>query len=257
MIYIDKYAYISALKDTKPELKLLFGVSTLLVSISSISLVSFVVILLSMTFMTICKAKIPFGYYMKLIILPFGFLFLSIIGIIVNISGNLPIDSIWSLSILNLYVSISPKGINLAIHLIFKSLASISCMYFIILTTPIRDIIAILHLLKFPSVIITLLTFIYQFIFLLMETSITKLKSQQCRHGYNMPKKFIKNVGMLWASVFVQSYISSQWIYKAMEVRGHNENIKFISRKINIKRNEFFMICIFLAGIISLNFLVI
>ncbi len=252
MIYIDKFAYISALKGTKPELKILFGMTALITCICSQNFISFGIVFATMFLVTVVRAKIPMDYYVKLLLLPLGFLVLSVLGIMVNVSKEIH-EALWITNVSGFYVFITASGMKLAALLVFKSLAGVSCLYFIILTTPIRDLIIFLKYLKCPETLITLITLIYRFIFLLMEISITKIKSQQCRHGYEKARGFTKTFGMLWASVFVQSFLCGEWIHKAMLVRGHEGNIKFIKKKFEISIKELALISCFMLVVILPN----
>ncbi len=255
MIYIDKYAYLSALKDTKAELKLLFGISALVAAICSMRLASYGMVFSVMFFITVFKAKIPILYYIKLMLLPLGFLIFSVIGIIINVSREPFLDSCWGMSLGAFYIFIPKEGLDIFLHLVCKSLSAVSCLYFIILTTPMRDIISILYFIKCPRVMVNLIALIYRFIFLIMEVAVTKVKSQQCRHGYEHLRGFIKTFAMLWGSVFMQSYISAEWIYKAMQVRGHEGNIKFLTKKVHMTIKDITLIFIFVLIVVGLNFL--
>ncbi len=253
MIYIDKFAYISALKDTKPELKVLFGIATLIACIGSNNFISFGIVFISMFLAVVVLAKIPIGYYAKLLLLPFGFLVLGVLGIILNVSKEVS-NPLWSVKLGEYYLFFTQSGLELAARLVCKSLAAVSCLYFIILTTPIRDIINLLKYLKCPETLVSLITLMYRFIFLLMEISLTKIKSQQCRHGYEKMRGFTKTFGMLWASVFIQSFRSGEWINKAMLLRGHDGNMKFIKKKITISIKEQVLVMCFVFLIILPNF---
>lgn len=244
MIYIDKYAYFSALASVKPELKIIFGILALIVCICSNTILAFGFIFCVMLFFTIFKARIPIVYYLKLLALPLSFLILSVIAIVVDVKFTPDFSA-----------RISDEGLKAAVLLICKSMSAVSCLYFIILTTPIRDIISFLHYLHLPKPIITLTTLIYRFIFLIMEIAVTKLKSQQCRHGYARSKGFTKSFGMLWGSVFVQSLLNGEWIYKAMQVRGHDENVKFISRKMKFSAKEIALMLVFGLLAAGMNFI--
>ena len=74
MLLIDKYAYINRLKTIHPVEKMTIALFlllfTLLVKDKIVSLITFMV----MSAFTIFAAKIPFSYYVKLLLLPSFFL---------------------------------------------------------------------------------------------------------------------------------------------------------------------------------------
>ena len=254
MISIDKYAYISALKDTNPLLKILFGGLSLIVCICSWSLLSFAVVFATMFAMTVFTAKIPLGYYMKLLCLPLAFLLLGVLGMIINVTRSpVPTDCVAALHFGNVGFYITQTGLLTAAQLVCKSLAAVSCLYFIILTTPFRDIVHFMRLLKCPNILITLSTLIYQFIFLLMDIAEVKLKSQLCRGGYRSIKGFPRTFAMLWGSVFVQAWLKSHWAFKSMQSRGYDGQLHFLPQKFRMTAGEIAMLSLFLMVVAALN----
>ena len=105
MIMIDKLAYSSELRYKSPCLKAFVSVSTLFICvIARLPLIS-LLILLCMGSLTVFIGKTSLKYYLKLMIIPLGFLILSTIAIIVNIS-NEPLSSI-SILLFDKYISIT------------------------------------------------------------------------------------------------------------------------------------------------------
>lgn len=256
MIYIDKYAYFSALKNTNPLLKILFGGLTLVVCVCSTSFLSLGVVFVTMFYVTVFKAKIPLGYYMKLLFLPLGFLMLGVLGIVIEVlHSSVPTDCVFTLDFGGYGVFVSKMGLSTASGLICKSMAAVSCLYFIILTTPFRTILHFLHLLRCPQILVVLSGLIYQFIFLLMDIAEIKLKSQRCRGGYRKLRSFPKTFAMLWGSVFVQAWFKSRWTFKSMQVRGYDGQIKLLPEKFRMNVTETALLSSFLFIVTIFNFL--
>ncbi|MDR1962826.1 MAG: cobalt ECF transporter T component CbiQ [Planctomycetaceae bacterium] len=254
MIYIDKYAYFSGLKEVSPPLKILFGGTALIACLCSKSFLSFAIVFLTMFYVTVFKAKIPLDYYIKLLLLPFCFLLFSVIGVIVNFTRSPLPDSCvlhWCFGNNNLFIS--EKGMVLASRLVCKSLSAVSCLYFIILTTPFRDIIYFLHVIRYPKTLLTLTVLIYQFIFLLMEIATVKMKSQLCRGGYRTIKGFARSFAMLWGSVFIQSYLKSEWVYKSMLARGYCGHFQLLPKEFRINKKEIALLLLFFLFVMIPN----
>ncbi len=256
MIYIDKYAYFSGLKDVNPLVKILFGGLSLIACVCSTSILAFGIVFVAMFTMTVFKAKIPLSYYVKLLILPLGFLVFGVIGIVVNVTWlPLPIDCVWNMNIGDTNIFASKSGLLTAATLVCKSMAAVSCLYFIILTTPFRDIIHFLYLLKSPKVLVTLSVLIYQFIFLLMDIADIKLKSQLCRGGYRGFIGFPRTFAMLWGSVFIQAWLKSQWSFKSMLSRGYDGHLKLMPQPFRVSVKEIAALSLFLLVVLIPNFI--
>lgn len=220
---IDKVANISALSGEAPETKLTLGLVTLLLCLVSTHWLAFVFMFCLMAALTLGKAKIPIGYYIKLLSLPFVFLVFGVLGILLQVDLSR-----------GLYLGFSPQAFPTAASMVGKALAAVSCLYFMILTTPIRDIIAVLNFLRCPNLLISLATLMYRCIFILMEVASVKVKSMQCRQGLRYGRGFLKSLGMLWGSVFVGSLRNSEWMYKAMLIRGYDGTLQFLPRDVSL-----------------------
>ncbi len=256
MIYIDKYAYFSALKDVNPLVKILFGGLSLIACVCSVNVLAFGIVFVTMFYMTVFKAKIPLSYYIKLLLLPLGFMIFGVVGVVVNVAWlPRPLDCLWYMNVCNLNIYVSKSGLPTAATLVCKSMSAVSCLYFIILTTPFRDVVHFLYLLKCPKVLVTLSVLIYQFIFLLMDTADIKLKSQLCRGGYRGFKGFARTFSMLWGSVFIQAWLKSRWAFKSMQSRGYDGQLKLMPQQFLIDRKEIVLLSLFFLVVMAPNFI--
>ena len=256
MIYIDKYACFSALKDANPLVKILFGGLSLIVCVGSVSLVSYATVFAAMFYATVFKAKIPFRYYVKLMVYPLGFLAFGVVGVMFDVAiQDTPPECIRYFNYGNYCIYVSKTGFATAINLASKAIAAVSCLYFIILTTPFRDIIHFLRIVRCPEIIVTLSVLIYQFIFLLLDIADTKLKSQLCRGGYRSFTGFAKTFAMLWGSIFIQAMLKSGNTFKSMQARGFDGHFKFMPLKLRISVSEMIALSLFLACVIAANFI--
>ncbi len=226
MIYIDKYAYISALKDTAPAAKALLALVTLVVCIASCSFFTFGLAFGVMSYLTVFKANIPARYYGKLLLVPAAFLLMSVLGVVVSISSTAPAGP--ALLLGGWYIYITKAGLLQAAILLGRALAAVSALYFLVLTTPMRDIIRLLQACRVPVVLTELFTLVYRFIFLLLEKADIKRSSQQSRFGYLHFRRGCTSFGMLCASVFVESLEQSGRIYDAMLTKGYDGRLKFL-----------------------------
>lgn len=256
MIAIDKYAYISGLKDANPTAKLLFGGLALAACVCSRSPASFMIVFVVMVVMTVVKGKIPAGYYTKLLTLPICFLCAGVIGIVVNVTTSpLPDDCVLHYKLCGTELFVSQRSLTTALHLVLRAMASISCLYFIILTTPMRDVVYMMKRLRCPGVIVTLTLLGYHFIFLLMDTATVKMKSQLCRGGYRSVKTFPRVFGMLWGSVFVQSFHKADVVYRSLSARGYDGEIRLFPRELRITGKKIGLIAIFITVVLLMNLL--
>ncbi|KGN03307.1 cobalt ABC transporter permease [Clostridium novyi A str. 4570] len=243
MISIDKLSYISKLRYVNPMEKFLFSMITMFCGIFLNNILVSIIIFLVMSFMTLYKAKIPFISYYKLILIPLVFLIIGIITIAINIGYNN--EFLFSFKIFGLTMGCTKEGIYNAMQILFKSMSSVSCLYFLALTTPIVEILSVLKKLRVPKLFIELMGLIYRLIFVLFETMNTIYISQTGRLGYSTVRKGYKSLGQLVTTLFVRAYKKSQDMYTAMEARCYNGEINVIEKRYKISYKNIGMIISF------------
>lgn len=253
MIMLDKVSYTSKMRYLNPTLKTLFAIGSLFLCIYfRVPLVSCTVFCF-MVGCTIIKGGISFIRYLKYLSIPFAFLLLSTIALPFNLSQT-PLD-LWSFPFLGNYLTISQQGLMNSINLTFTSLSCISCLYLLLLTTPIMDIIGVLKKLHCPSILLELMLLMYRFIFILLDLGETILTSQKCRLGHKDMKTSILSTGKMLSVLLINALHKSNYLYDAMEARCYNGNIPILNNNVLIKRREFIGTILYFGILISIGLL--
>jgi len=198
--------------------------------------------------LTVFIGKTSLKYYLKLMIIPLGFLILSTIAIIVNISDE-PLSSI-SIALLGKYISITTASFYYGCNLILVSLAAVSCLYFLSLSTPVIDLLYVLKTIHCPELIIELLLLIYRFIFVLLDISNSIYTSQKCRLGNRNFKTSLKSASSLCAVMFIRALKKSSMLYDSMESRCYDGRINVLKRYVKAERKEIILSIIFEVALI-------
>ena len=230
MIYIDRYSYCNRLINVHPMEKFFFAMATMFICLAGNSIFVLLLILFLMAGVTVFKGGIPLSFIFKLMLIPFAFLIISTLTIAVNVihdTGNL----VWGFGAFGTTLGITKDSINHAAVLFVKALGSVSCLYFLSLTTPMVDIISILRRLKVPTLFVELMSLIYRFIFVLMNTSDRIFTSQTSRLGYFGLKNSYNSLGQLATTLFVRSYKRSQDLFTALESRCYNGDLKVLEQQ--------------------------
>lgn len=230
MLLIDKYAYINHLKHIHPVEKMTIALVlllfTLLVKDKLVSLLTFMV----MSAFTIFAAKIPFSYYVKLLLLPSFFLLSGTVSILFSFASRettLP-AVLWSKQFGNWQLFISANNVEMVISLVFVVLSSISCLYFLTLTTPVQAILRVLRKLKVPPLLIEITEITYRFIFVFLETSLKIYQAQNSRLGYRTAKLWLHSLSLLISSLFIAVFQRARELTIAMDSRGYVEDILYL-----------------------------
>ncbi len=226
MILIDKLAYSSAIRHKSPFLKSAFSVGTLLICVSARSFVISLVVLVMMGCVTIFFSRTSPSHYIKLMIAPFAFLALGTVAIAVNLTDT-PMDLL-NLPIGSKYIAVSWFSMLYALRLIIVSLASVSCLYFLILTTPMMDLFYVMKKLRCPSLIIEIMMLTYRYIFVLFEMASSIMTAQNCRLGNISAKSAINGMGNMLSVILIRAMQKANALFDAMESRCYDGQIRVL-----------------------------
>ncbi len=227
MIFIDKFAYKSRLKGIDPVQKLVFVLLTLAVCLWADNGAISVLVLFIMGVGIVFRGGTPFGFFIKMMLMPMTFLAIGLLTIVVNISQD-PDVFLTSLPIANTRLGITYEGVHDAFGMFLKALGSVSCLYFLSLTTPMVDLLAVLRKLKVPKLLVELMGLVYRFIFVLLETADLIFTAQNSRLGYSNIRSGYRSLGALASSLFIRAYKRSDELYTALEARGYDGELKVL-----------------------------
>lgn len=251
MIVVDKLCYRSKLRYVNAGEKFAFSMLTLVFCIISRSLLIAVTALLVNGFLTVRKGGISFGRYIRLLAVPFTFLILSTLAIIVNIS-KIPLDA-YAMPVGTFFITGSRESLRFGIQLIMTAMGSVSCLYFLSLNTTMTDILDVLAALHCPEIMIELMMLIYRFIFVLMETASAILVSQKSRLGNRSLKGSIQSFGQMGAGLFIRALRRSNALYDAMESRCYDGKIRVLSVQHPARKKEVVLIVLFEMGLLAMT----
>ena len=215
---IDDYAYRNRLSKVNPNIKFVIGMLLLILSLINTYNYISLLIILTMSFIIVGVAKIELKDYIHFIKIPITFLIISIIMILINFSNDKDI-LLYSIEIGSLYVGVSVESINSATHLFFRALSCLTCIYFIMLTTPFNQLIFVFKKLHLPDIVLEIAMLMYRFIFIFMEEVADIRKSQELRFGYINLKNGYNSFGLLVSMLFKRMMIRYDEMSIALDMK--------------------------------------
>lgn len=243
MIVVDKLCYRSKLRYVNANEKFAFSILTLLFCVVSRSLVVAGVAFAVNSYLTVGKGRIPGLLYTRLLTIPFVFLIMSTLAIIVNISKT-PLDA-YAIPVGSFFITGSFQSMLLGIQLIATAMASVSCLYFLSLNTTMTDFLGVLLKLRCPKILAELMLLIYRFIFILLETASAIMISQKSRLGNKDLRTSLDSFGKMGAGLLLRAFWRSNALYDAMESRCYDGEIKVLKEEYPVKKTEIAAIAAF------------
>ncbi len=219
---LDDYAHNNSLRNVSPRLKLLIGLSSILICTFSASPLAPATIAISMSMITVLIAKIPARLYLRLLLLPLSFALFSSAAILFLQGG----DPLLSINALGLDFVASREGANLAILLLSRTLGGMSALFFIAMTTPMIEIFSILKSLGIPAILIDLSMLIYRYIFVLLDQAVMINSAQTMRLGNSNLKTSLNSFSMLSSILFLRAWEQGERMMVAMDSRCYDGHLE-------------------------------
>lgn len=229
---IDSLAYTNRLRELPPTHKLSFAIALLILSLISPPIVQ-LAIALWLAVWTVIYAGIPAKIYLRLLSLPLLFLLTSLPAFVIAGVGGDRIHQIqwdvwqnWGISLGNLYIYASRNGLYQVNLLFSRTLASTSCMYFILLTVPFTEILQVLRQWRCPALIAELLLLMYRFIFSLLAVADELWIAQNSRCGYRTWKLGMRSLSILIGQLLQRTLENYRQVSLSLASRGFNGELR-------------------------------
>ena len=224
---IDAYAYANALRWTHPAEKILFaGCTIALCLIAGSPVVAALAFLLSALAAT-RLARIPLRAFWYFVRLPIGFIVISVLTMAVT---TVPADptaagTLVSLPVGPWRIGVATTSLEQAVRVFSVSLASVGASLFLALTTPMVDIADQLRRWKVPALFVELMTLVYRFIFVFIETATAMHLAQEARLGYTTAGRALKSAAMLASNLYLRANTRATQLFTALTARGYTGDL--------------------------------
>ncbi|MDB9375662.1 cobalt ECF transporter T component CbiQ [Nodularia sphaerocarpa] len=229
-LQIDTLAYTNRLRWLAPEQKLLFAIALLILTAFTHSPVQ-IIIAIWMSIWTVIYARIPLKVYLKLVYIATLFWLTSlpalvINGIHINYLNIIQEDAIIGFNLGSYYIYISSYGIEQGWTILTRAIASLSCLYFVMLTIPFSELLQTLRRFGFPVLLTDLLLLMYRFIFVLLNTASQLWTAQKSRGGYCTFRIGIKSLSLLIGQLLRRTLENYRQVSLSLASRGFNGEFK-------------------------------
>ncbi|RNB89631.1 cobalt ECF transporter T component CbiQ [Brevibacillus fluminis] len=227
---IDTLAYGNRLRHLPPGQKVLFACVLLVLVLAGQPLVQWS-ITAWISLWIVAYANIPFSFYAKMVAVASLFLFASLPALLIEITAasHLPANSLYAIHVSAWAVYLSKAGLEKAVILFSRSIASFACLSFILLTVPFAEMMQVLKRLRVPTLICELLMVMYRFVFVIWEAAAQLYVGQQARGGYNGIRAGLKDAGMLVRMLFVRTMQRYRQLSIGLAARGFQGDLRVLS----------------------------
>lgn len=171
-------------------------------------------------------SRVPISYVLKrsLIVLPF----VALIAIFIPFFHKGEVAGSYNIWLWQ--VSVTYSGLMILRNILIRAWLSILSLILLTSTTMMSDLLMGLEQLHMPRVMVMLLSFMYRYIFVLVD-EVTRMK--QARDSRNFGGRHlwqIRTIGNMIGTLFIRAYERGERVYAAMVARGFDGHSRTLKR---------------------------
>jgi cobalt/nickel transport system permease protein len=128
------------------------------------------------------------------------------------------------------HISIFREGFEIFLSIMVKAFLSILGLIVLSATTPLPDLLIGLERLGLPRVMVMILSFMYRYLFVLVEEVGRLRQARDSRNFGGGRRHQLRSIGNMIGTLFIRSYERAERVYAAMLARGFEGRVKASSR---------------------------
>ena len=231
--FIDQYSDLDSLihrldPRTKLITSLAFIVAVVLTPVSNWRVFAFYFCLIAALLII---SKLPPLYVLKRSLVIFPFVLLIAIFIPFFKQGEVA----GSYNIWLWQVSVTYDGLFILANVVVKAWLSILSLILLSATTKFTELLKGLRQLGVPKVIVLILSFMYRYVFVLVDEVMRMRRARDSRNFGGSRLHKLRTIGNMIGTLFIRSYERGERIYAAMLSRGFDSNVRSL-RQLSFKR---------------------
>ena len=171
-------------------------------------------------------SKVPIFYVFKrsLVIMPF------VVMIAIFIPFFKEGEVAGSYNIWLWQVSVTYSGLQVLWNILAKAWLSILSLILLTSTTKMTNLLKGLEQLRMPTVIVMILSFMYRYIFVLVDEVVRMKQARDSRNFGGKRLWQIRTIGNMIGTLFIRSYERGERVYAAMVARGFDGHSQTLDR---------------------------
>ena len=227
---IDRFAHTNKLSNANPTVKVVVSLIMLL-SVFFINEPLYMAGVFGvMVGCTLLWAKIPVRIYMHTLIFDSLFIIPGALALLFTISRGEG-DFIFAFNFFQFTIGITTTNLTLASLVFCRAMSGVSCMLFLIYTTPVMQIAGVMKKAHISNTFLEIFILTYRFIFDYWEKIKLMATAQELRFGYRSFKVAIQSVAMMLSNLFLMAIQSYEEMTQTLELKQYQGDFHVSYRK--------------------------
>jgi len=219
-VLTEQSAYSNRWRRVSPVAKGCFSLCGIIAAFAANTPQATLLITTVMATAVILGAGVPAFRYLRIAAPPLLFLLASGLSLLISLDfGN---------QTTGVSRDLAASQIPRILQVCSRSLACLSALLFLALTTPLSDIISLLRRCRIPETLLDLMTLCYRTLFVLSEAVHDTMTAQSARLGYTSLTVSMRSLGSLISNLIVQVGQRSLALHSAAQARNNDGALRFL-----------------------------
>jgi cobalt/nickel transport system permease protein len=241
MFPIDQYAWTHRWRHHHPAERALLAGGMLLIAVTAPPLATAPLIVLAMAGATV-GAGVPLAAWLRVMAIPAGFLLLSLPFLAVSLDLT---DGV--------RLSVSAAGAWLALAVGLRSLAAVSALAFLTLTTPVAELVPGLRRVGVPQAVVEIALLMYRLLFIVADCADATRHAQEARLGYSTLGRGIRSLGLLAATLLTRALARARRLEIGLAARGFEGELRVLTPERTLSRRRLAVVAAALLTVAGLG----
>ena len=216
----EQSAYANRWRRVTPVAKGCFSLCGMIAAFAAGSPRTALIIALIISAISVFGAGIPLLRYLRVAAPPLLFLLVSALSLAISLD--------FGTSATGVSLHVAGSDFPRIAQASSRSLACVTALLFLALTTPLSDIISLLRRCKIPEILLDLMTLCYRTLFVLSEAVHDTMTAQSARLGYTTLTVSMRSLGGLISNLIVQVWQRSLALHNAAQARNNDGALRFL-----------------------------
>lgn len=217
---IEQSAYANRWRRVSPDAKAIFALGGFVAAFAAGAPGAAVAVAGFVAAVTLAGAGVSLERYLRVAVPALFFLAMSSLSLAFSLNFS---EAAGGLSF-----QLSSAGLHKVAEVSARSLGALTALLFLVLTTPMIDLIALLRRLKTPEVLLEIMVLCYRMLFVFSAAVRDTLTAQSARLGYATPRLAMRSLGELAANLTVQVWQRAHALHVAAQARNNDGPLRFL-----------------------------
>ena len=217
---IEQSAYANRWRRVAPAAKGSFALAGFVAAFAARTPSAALVVAGVIVALTTLGARVPLSRYLRVAAPALAFLAISCVSLA------------FSLDVSNadpaLALAATPDNAQRVAEVGARSLGALAALLFLVLTTPLVDLIALLRRLRTPEILLEIMVLCYRMLFVFSEAVHDTLTAQSARLGYSSKRLALRSLGGLAANLTLQVWQRANDLHVAAQARNNDGPLRFL-----------------------------